>query len=223
MHIGLQWNLFFPPPLRMQTTTSLTIKLSMLRVAHGQCSPSQIWSPCWHDVHLASRIVFPLSLCPFVPIFFVGPLSHHFWTKKLQIVMCKQYTKSTLLNNFKTSFPQNEKCIIISPNVGKTPNLAWAHSFSIIIIIIIMKSFFYISTKNSNRKFIYVGTPSSNTFLPFPSPTTPPFFPLFLILRRGRGLGEGEVDLGWVMHVFIVWEKNQRKHMKNSPWQGFCI
>jgi hypothetical protein len=41
-----------------------------------------------------------------------------------------------------------------------------------------------------------------------------PFFPLFLILRKGSG---GEVDLGRVTHVFIVSEKNQRKHMKTSP------
>jgi hypothetical protein len=72
-----------------------------------------------------------------------------------------------------------------------------------------MKSFFYISTKNSNRKFIYVGTPNSNTFLPFP-PT--PVFPLFLILRRGRW-GGGGLGLGYRC-LYCLGEKAKKTYEK---------
>ncbi len=161
----------------------------MLRVAHRQCLPSQIQSPWWHDVHLPSRIVCPLSLCP---CFFVGLLSHHFLAKKLQIVMCKQYTKSTLFNNFESSFPQNAKMYYYQSKCWKDTKLSlstlfqYSYYYYEILLLHLHKEFKQKIHLCWYSKFQYIP--------PIPLPHAPLFFPLFLILRRGR---PGEVDLGW--------------------------
>ncbi len=122
--------------------------------------------------------------------------------------MCKQYTESTLLNNFESSFTQNAKMYYYQSKCWKDTKLSLRTLFQYYHYYYYYEILLLNLHKESKQKIHLCWYSKFQYLPPIPLPHAPLFFPLFLILRRGR---QGEVDLGWVMHVFIVWEKKTKK------------